>query len=494
MYQQCEHSGSDLLEFSNVIGRLIMTTSRRKFLKQSSLAGLGFVGLNTCLLSGCQLNAEAENLQSKPRRDKQQILDLPAGFTAGVISRKGDRMQDGFLTPGSHDGMGMFSLGADKLLIIRNHELTPGAFEEGPFGTKNQLLKKVNKSLVYDVAGASDRACVGGTTTLVYDERRQRVDMAYLSLVGTVRNCSGGATPWNSWISCEETAVKKGDERGLLEKDHGYNFEVPASSKISLSTPQPLKAMGRFVHESIAVHPASGVVYQTEDLADGLFYRFIPNTPGELQMGGKLQCLAIRNWKSADTRNLLNQSKELFPQNTPFETSWIDLENVESPENDLRIRGCLKGAAIFTCGEGMTIGNREVYFTCSNGGQSGKGQIFKYIPSTFEGQPGEDKFPGTLELFVESKTHETFRYCDNITMAPWGDLVICEDCSDARIIGITPAGKAYVIATNIGYRTSEFAGPVFSPSGKTLFVNIQNPGLTLAITGPWNKLADPTST
>ncbi len=77
-------------------------------------------------------------------------------------------------------------------------------------------------------------------------------------------------------------------------------------------------------------------------------------------------------------------------------------------------------------------------------------------------------------------------------MSPWGDLVICEDCEDARIIGITPAGKAYVIATNTGYRTSEFAGPVFSPSGKSLFVNIQNPGLTLAITGPWKNLAGPT--
>ena len=69
--------------------------------------------------------------------------------------------------------------------------------------------------------------------------------------------------------------------------------------------------------------------------------------------------------------------------------------------------------------------------------------------------------------------------CDNLTIAKHGDLVICEDKATPRIVGVTPKGGVYHIAKNVGYQ-SEFAGATFSPDGKTLFVNIQGPGLTLA--------------
>ncbi|MBL4649253.1 MAG: DUF839 domain-containing protein, partial [Aureispira sp.] len=92
-----------------------------------------------------------------------------------------------------------------------------------------------------------------------------------------------------------------------------------------------------------------------------------------------------------------------------------------------------------------------------------------------------------LELYSEPNDTSVLRYCDNLTVAPWGDVIFCEDGIKPRIFGITPKGKFYQIAENIGYR-SEFAGVCFSPSGKTLFVNIQVPGLTLAITGDWKNL------
>jgi len=249
--------------------------------------------------------------------------------------------------------------------------------------------------------------------------------------------------------------------------------------------------MGRFVHESVAVHPATGIVYQTEDEGNGMLYRYIPNAttsgPGSLQKGGRLQCLVINQWKGADTRNFADGGSQLFPERKLFDVSWMDLDNIDSPDNDLRLRGHAKGAAIFASGEGMICGNNEIFFTASSGGKAGNGQIYRYIPSKYEGQSREKDEPGRIELFIESKSIDTFRFCDNITVAPWGDIIICEDKEDARIIGITTKGKSYIIAQNIGYRESEFAGPVFSPSGKTLFVNIQTPGLTLAITGPWKK-------
>jgi secreted PhoX family phosphatase len=459
--------------------------SRRTFIKNTGIVSLGFFGLNQFALAGS--HAKMVKKIGPLVYKNGGILSLPEGFSAKVISRTGDIMHDGLSTPGAFDGMGVFEGSNDRLIIIRNHELSPGSYGDGPFGERNKLLSKIDKNKIYDFAKGKDRICVGGTTTLLYNEQTQNIDTHYLSLTGTVRNCSGGKTPWNSWITCEETAFKMGEEEGHLEKDHGYNFEVPASERIGLIDPLPIKDMGRFVHESVAVHPTLGIVYQTEDEGDSLFYRFLPNAFGKLHQGGKLQCLVINEWKSADTRNWKELTTDRFPEKKSFDVSWIDLDNVENANNDLRFRGLKMGAAIFASGEGMSYGKNELFFTASSGGVVGNGQIFRYTPSKYEGQPQEKDHPAQLELFLESKNNETFQFCDNLTVAPWGDVIICEDNVDARIIGITPKGESYVIAQNVGYRESEFAGPVFSPSGRTLFINIQSPGLTLAITGPWHS-------
>ena len=449
------------------------------------MVSLGFLGLYQCV-SGCRSRDLDPGFGPLIHTGKN-ILSLPKGFAAKVISLQGKIMSDGFLTPGAHDGMGIFRSQGKKVILIRNHELTPGSYGFGPFGKDNKFIEKVAKHKVYDLASGGDYVCVGGTTTLVYDEHTQNLDLEYLSLTGTVRNCSGGVTPWNSWITCEETNFRNGGNNGFLEKDHGYNFEVPATEKIGLIDPRPIKAMGRFVHESVAVHPTLGIVYQTEDEGDGLLYRYLPNKYGKVHEGGRLQCLVLNEWKRADTRNHSEKVADHFPERKLFDVSWIDLDDVESPEDDLRIRGRKAGAAIFSSGEGMSYGKGELFFTASSGGKSGNGQIFRYIPSRYEGQPREEDAPGKLELFIESRSIDSFQYCDNLTVAPWGDVIICEDKEDPRIIGITPNGRTYIIAQNVGYRESEFAGPVFSPSGKTLFVNIQSPGLTLAITGPWRS-------
>ena len=69
---------------------------------------------------------------------------------------------------------------------------------------------------------------------------------------------------------------------------------MPALPGSGLTTPVPLVDMGRFVHEAVAVDPATGIVYQTEDRNDGLIYRFLPAKPGQLAAGGRLQALAVR--------------------------------------------------------------------------------------------------------------------------------------------------------------------------------------------------------
>jgi secreted PhoX family phosphatase len=234
------------------------------------------------------------------------------------------------------------------------------------------------------------------------------------------------------------------------------------------------------------VEPKTGIVYLTEDDGEGLIYRFIPKTPSKLLQGGKLQALAFREQRSYDTRNWQGISPNTIESGRKFQVNWIDLQDIESPNNDLRHRGFIKGAARFARGEGMWYGNSEVYFACTNGGANKSGQVFRYKPSQFEGTARESESPGTIELFAEPNNQEILKYCDNLTVAPWGDLILSEDDYHPFLVGITPNGEYYKLGENIGY-TSELAGCVFSPDGSTLFVNIQLAGLTLAIEGPWVK-------
>jgi secreted PhoX family phosphatase len=341
------------------------------------------------------------------------------------------------------------------------------------------LFKKITRDSIFDY-GYGKTPGLGGTTTFVFDENKQEITNQFLSLVGTYRNCAGGVTPWNSWITCEEDVTVKGEK---AEMNHGYNFEVSAFNK-NLSSRVPLKAMGRFYHEAVCVDPQTGIVYQTEDRADGLIYRFIPTVKGQLHKGGVLQALAIKEQRECDTRNW---EKDLLQVGKAYETEWITLSDVDINDDDLRFRGKALGAAVFARGEGMWFGDKEVFFACTNGGNKKAGQVFKYIPSQSEGEISESDQPGKLILFAEPNNTDILKYCDNLTVAPWGDVVFVEDSSDAHIRGITPEGKIYTIGRNIG-SASELAGVCFSPSGKTMFINIQAQGLTFAITGPWSKL------
>lgn len=456
--------------------------TRRKFIRSSVIVSSAFLGLK---MYACVPGKDKKDIMFKGygplKADTEGILNLPEGFSYRIISQMGQPMHDGLISPGRNDAMGTFTLG-DKVAIIRNHEITPDDQEMGAFGKDLEHLTKVSPDRLYDF-GNSSLPSLGGTTTMIYNESTGKVEKEFMSLAGTIRNCAGGPTPWNSWISCEETTVRKGDYDGMLEQDHGYNFEVPISDQPGLTDPLPLKAMGRFNHEAVAVDPRTGIVYQTEDRNDGLIYRFIPNEKGKLNKGGKLQALVIKGEKSRDTRNWDAQP---FAVGNPVEVEWIDLENVDAPDDDLRHRGFEKGAARFARGEGMWHGDDEIYFACTSGGKSKTGQIFKYIPSKFEGTDKEADMSGKLELFVEPNDTDLLRHCDNLTVAPNGHVVFVEDTSHPRIVGITPDGKFYHLGENVGYK-SEMAGVVFSPSGKTLFVNIQHVGLTLAITGPWKS-------
>ena len=453
-----------------------MAISRRRFLHAAALS-LGFAGLHRHLAWG---SPAIESRFGPLVPDPEGVLDLPKGFSYQLLSRVGDPMADGLLVPGKADGMAAFPGPKGRTLLIRNHEVNPTELAASPFGASNELLKTIPAQSLYD-GGHGAAPHLGGTTTLVYNHQTRTVEKEFISLAGTSTNCAGGPTPWQSWISCEETTGRAGED---LEQDHGYNFEVPATAEIHRADPIPLRAMGRFKHEAIAIDPHTGVVYQTEDQEDSLIYRFIPDEPGVLARGGRLQVLAVIDKPSLETRNW---EEQLVRPGEKMAIRWIDIDEVESPEDDLRHRGFADGAARFARGEGMWYGHDSIYFTCTEGGPNQKCQIFRYRPSRFEATPAEDRAPGTLELFVEPNDEAIIDKADNLTVSPFGDLIVCEDGSGGNnLIGITPSGQIYPFAHN-AMNNSELAGATFSPDGQVLFVNIQHPGDTLAIYGPWNR-------
>lgn len=443
---------------------------------------LGFTGFQmlTQRLGGGRVNPRlAEDILGPLQPDPNGIFDLPEGFSYSIISRSGNRMRDGLIVPGRPDGMATFPGEKGRTILIRNHEMNAASSGTGSaFGDDYSLASSIDLSKLYDT-GMNSNPAQGGTTTIVFDTNTQTVHNEYLSLAGTLRNCAGGPTPWNSWLTCEEI-VTRADDR--YTKDHGYVFEVPASEDTQLFKAEPIKSMGRFNHEAIAVDPSSNVIYLTEDDSSGLLYRFLPNTPGKLLDGGTLQALVVKDQPKLDTRNW---GPTTAAEREPMAIEWMDLHGID--QDDLRFRGHATGAARFARGEGMWFGNNAVYFACTNGGPARKGQIWKYVPSPFEGTEMESSQPGSLELFVEPNDGNIIDNADNLTVAPWGDLVVCEDSDgDNFLLGITPDGTVYRMGRN-AVSESELAGATFSSDGSTLFMNIQHDGLTLAITGPWMK-------
>ena len=355
-----------------------MNTSRRSFL-HTSLATLAFSGLRRYVEAQPTQAAIGRGGYGPLKTDPNHILDLPEGFQYRVISRTGETMSDGLLVPGAHDGMATFPGPRGATILVRNHELSVDSFSESPFGAKNELLSVWNPEHLYDAAPG-----LGGTTTLIYDTRRHVLEKHFLSLAGTIRNCAGGPTPWGSWISCEET-TQPADE--AHRKTHGFNFEVPSRMQ-RMVEPLPLKSMGRFNHEAIAVDPATGIVYQTEDRGDGLIYRFLPQRRGQLAAGGRLQAVKISEMPGVDTSNWNEPS---IPVGHRFNVQWLDLHDVESPDDSLRKQGADAGAARFSRGEGMWAGHGVIYLACTSGGHAKAGQIWRYTPSRFEEPPARVK-------------------------------------------------------------------------------------------------------
>ena len=387
------------------------------------------------------------------------LLHLPAGFRYRSFGWIGDPLERGLATPGLHDGMAAFPAGGSRVHLVRNHELRAGpAIAPRP---------------IYDRNGC------GGTTTVEFDTARGSVRRAWVSLAGTAVNCAGGPTPWGSWLTCEETVLGPGGGNDF-EEPHGYIFDVPADGR---ATAEPLRAMGRFVHEAVAVDPDTGIVYETEDQQTAGLYRFLPAEPGNLAAGGRLEMLAIADAPEADLRAGQRTGDWRGVEWVPID----DPDPADAGPNTVFAQGRAAGGATFRRLEGIWYGGGRIYVVSTDGGDVRRGQVWEY-------EPARER----LRLLFESPGREVLDMPDNLCVSPQGGIVLCEDGRDGNFVrGLRTDGRIFPFARNNivldgrpngisgDFRSSEFAGATFSPDGRWLFVNVQIPGVTIAVTGPW---------
>lgn len=451
------------------------------------------------------------------------LLLLPAGFSYTSFAWTGDRMGDGQPVPPRHDGMAVMRGHGDatgvgrngrghghgpELVLIRNHEigasstpiLAPGTYDRGAIS-------------------ADGMRPGGGTTTLRFRDGQWL--SAEASLAGTVVNCAGGRTPWGTWLSCEE--IKSNAVSGDGRK-HGYVFEVHPDAQ--RTTGRPLVALGRFSHEAVAIDPRTGYLYLTEDDRNksGL-YRFVPNDragrPGSLENGGRLQAARVRGRPNMDlvTASIGDE----------YALEWIDipdpdLDSILAPAGfaDIGAGDTLSGpfaqawsdgALRLSRGEGIFHADGKMFIVDTSTGIDSKGRRGRGFGAVWVLDLATQRLSALFVSGDQSAAHNP----DNITVSPRGGVVLCEDPDAApatspdafgpgtRLVGLTHSGEPfYLLKNNVqltdsqiagagkvvpegDYRDSEFAGACWSPDGRTLFVNIQTPGITFAIDGPWLK-------
>lgn len=450
----------------------IKLMGRRKALMTFGIgAALGVAGLASAyrpLRKWWRLECQEQSLAGQAGYgplvpDPRGLLDLPRGFSYRVLCRKGETMDDGFLVPGAADGAGVFAT-PDGYRIIRNHEISANRTEDAPFDEAGKPPD----------ASTYDPAARGGTITLVLD-KELNLRRKFLSLTGTERNCTGGVTPWGTWLSCEE-AVGTPAHNPLFTKPHGYVFEVPAYQD-GLVAPNPLKAMGRFLHEGAAVDPATGEVYLTEDIGDSCLYRFLPRSPGDLS-DGKLFALRLVGQPGLNTANWEADGPPAFPVGRPMPVDWVELKQPDPKENTLRHTARELGAASFSRGEGIAWGPNGIVFTATNGGPTRLGQLWRYRPKSPKG--------GDLTLLEQPDDKCRFFMPDNVAVQGNGDVILAEDNHKyTRLIGITPDGRWYPFAYYQYDTREELAGIAYAPDGRFMIVNVYSRGLTLLITGPF---------
>ena len=391
--------------------------SRRLFLKISAITSLGFSNL----LLGCSNGSTSDNTQSNSRLDEigpllppdDNGVMLPEGFSSRIIARSGMQPYIGssYVWHNAPDGGATFSTVDNGWIYVSNSEVNNNA---------------------------------GGVGAIRFDNSGNIID-SYSILDNSSRNCAGGATSWNTWLSCEE------HDAGVVWECDPYGIDLPVQRP----------ALGIFSHEAATLDTDTNIIYLTEDKPDGCFYRFVP---GSFTLDG-----------NPDLVNGVLQVAILDSQNSTI--SWQPVPDPGASTQPTRYQ--IATSTEFNGGEGIVYYDGVVSFATK-----GDNKIWSYNTATNQ-----------LTVIYDANTHPTpiLTGVDNITLSKDGELVVGEDGGDMQIVAITKSNKLIPLAQLVGHNSSEVTGPAFSPDGKRLYFSSQrgtlgssSDGITFEITGPFH--------
>jgi secreted PhoX family phosphatase len=459
--------------------------SRRSLLGRSAASSLGIAlvgsvdglfGTSAAAASGPGRGATGPAGYGPLVPDPGGILSLPEGFTYKLIAKSGaTKLDTGEPTPDDPDGTACFvRQGGDGSVLVNNHEI----------GGSETYRVPLVPGFVYDEKAG------GGTTTIEVDGDGNRI-REYVSLAGTHNNCAGGRTPWQTWLTCEETeATLAGGKR------HGYVFEVDPYDQEANRDPKPIKALGRYAHEACVVDPETGAIYLTEDATNpnGLLFRFTPPASALPLEKGSLRALA----DDAGTLEAMNASMPAGAHvpdlsvatepGTTYVVEWVDVPDRDAASTSVRKQFTDSEITRSRKFEGMWWGDGGAYVVAS---------FARTSDGSAAQHDGQIWFLDPLSSTIELKLWFAYTPADqdgdpdgpdNITVSPYGGVIIAEDGDGKNhLVGSSDGGDAFFFARNELDGDSEFTGPTFSNDKQTLFACIQSPGHVFAIRGPFQR-------
>ena len=326
-------------------------------------------------------------------------LRLPEGFTSRLVAETGKPVGDsGFIWHGDPDGGATFPTVGGGWIYVSNSEISNA---------------------------------MGGASMIRFDATGNIIDSRSI-LQGTYRNCSGGPTPWGTWLSCEEI---------------GNNGQVYECDPFGVRRAHARPAMGYFSQEAAVVDPEKSIVYMTEDRVDSGLYRFLPDVGGDLS-SGTLEVMV-------EVGGAIGWETIPDPRGRPTETRF-QVPNMK----------------VFNRGEGAFFSEGRVVVATT-----GDDRVWSYTPAT-----------NHLEILYDRATspEPVLSGSDNLTVSDTGDVFVCEDGGNLELVVLPAEGGANPFLRVKGQSGTELTGVAFDPSGTRLYFSSQrNPGQTYEITGPF---------